>query len=260
LAAALRRTHRRLELPEPLTTLLRRERLVQMYRIAPGDAVAADVPTGATTEAQAAAHVLLAVAERLRRLAAAYGEWAEFDAEAYFDLSLAQTARLVHVVERVSTVHVVFYADQLLPTFQAAATCWQTEFRPAYLILRHALAAGHAPRAATLAFADHSLPQMVARWERLVQVVQATRAVLSDELGYWAANGSDEERARWRWVWPLNPAPGLPDALLPNLAQTPTLTLAVDFDLPAYRQPGRLRRLRRLQARRGQGRLRARSG
>jgi len=267
LAAALRRTQRRLALPEPLAVLLRRNPLVQMYRIPAGDAGAiGDAATenaateDVTTEAQAAAHVLLAVAERLRRLAAAYGEWTEFDVEAYFDLSVTQAARLVHVVERVSTVHVVFYADQLLPAFQTAAACWQTDFRPAYLALRRVLQADRAPRTAALAYADRSLPRMVARWERLVQVVQATRAVLSDELGYWAANGSDEERAQWRWAWPLDPAPGLPDALLPSLSQTPTLTLAVDFALPAYRQPGRLRRLRRLQARRGQGWLRARSG
>jgi hypothetical protein len=100
---------------------------------------------------------------------------------------------------------------------------------------------------------------MVRHWQRLVAVTQATRAALSDELSYWAANGGDEERGRWRWAWRLDPTPGLPAELLPPLAQTPTLTLAVDFPLPAHRQPGRIRRLRRLLARRHQSRLRPRS-
>lgn len=251
LATALRRTQRRLALPEPPPAPPPRDPLVQMYRI----------PAGAdpASEAHAAAHVLLAVAERLRRLAAAYGEWESFDVQAYFDLSASQAARLVHVAERVSTVHVTFYADLLLPAFRTAAAFWQTEFRPAYLTLRHALNHSDAPQTPIRSFAHDSLPGMVARWERLIQVTQATRAALSNELGYWAANGSSDERGRWRWAWSLDPAPGLPAALLPPLAQTPTLTLAVDFALPAHRQPGRLRRLRRLQARRNQGRRRARS-
>jgi hypothetical protein len=67
--------------------------------------------------------------------------------------------------------------------------------------------------------------------------------VLDNEIGFWATNGSSEEQARWRWAWSTDPAPGIHPHLLPALAQTPTLTLAVDFPLPTYRQPGRRRRL-----------------
>src|SRR4029079_18100240 len=77
------------------------------------------VPDGADgEEAVAAAHVVSAISERLRRLATAYAEWDTFDAPAYFDLSEAHSADMVRLVERVSTVHVVFFADLLLPSFQ----------------------------------------------------------------------------------------------------------------------------------------------
>jgi hypothetical protein len=64
-----------------------------------------------------------------------------------------------------------------------------------------------------------------------------------------AAGGGSEERARWRWAWARPAALGVAPALLPALDDVPTLTLAVDFPLPAARQPGRLRRLRRSYAR-----------
>jgi hypothetical protein len=92
-------------------------------------------------------------------------------------------------------------------------------------------------------FADRSQPQMLEHWQRLVSVIRATRALLDNEIAFWAANGSSDERARWRWAWATDPAPGISAELLPSLAQTPTLTLAVDFPLPTYRQPGRRRRL-----------------
>ena len=69
-------------------------------------------------EAASAVQALEDISDRLRRLHDAYGEWREFDAGAYFDLSHAQTRRLVRVSERVSTVHVTFYrrpAAALLP-------------------------------------------------------------------------------------------------------------------------------------------------
>jgi hypothetical protein len=94
-----------------------------------------------------------------------------------------------------------------------------------------------------MAFADRSQPQMLEHWQRLVATIRATRALLDNEIGFLAANGSSDERARWRWAWAVEPGPGLHAELLPALAQTPTLTLATDFPLPTYRQPGRRRRL-----------------
>jgi hypothetical protein len=235
---------------------LREDGLVQMYRIPPGQM------TAIGEEAQAAAHVLVAVADRLRRLSGAYGEWGKFDAGAYFDLSETQTTRLVRVVERVSTVHVTFFADLLLPAYQAAEAFWQESYRPQYRLLRTQLRNGGAQQTLlepVMAFADHCQPQMVDHWARLVQTVEQTRRLLSDEVGFWAANGGAEERARWQWAWRLPPAPGVAPGLLPELPAIPTLTLAVDFPLPAYRQPGRLRRLRIIRARRHLGRSRPRS-
>ncbi len=239
LAAALRRTHRRLELAIPVRLLLRHDPLVQMYRVLPSatgeDEIAA--------EAHAAAQTLMAVAERLRRLRTAYGAWRRFDASAYFDLSTAQTARLVRVEERVTMVHVVFWADALLPSFQRAEAFWQDDFRPHYLDLRAQLHQGDAPLAPVMVFADRSQPQMIECWQRLAAVIRATRALLSDDIRFWATNGADDERSRWRSAWDGDAAPGLAPELLPSPTQTPTLTLSVDFPLPTYRQPGRRRRL-----------------
>lgn len=272
LAAAIRRTHRRMEIPGSMRSLLRNHPVVQIYRVAPGSTagsiqskaeVKAKIKSEITieesvqSEAQSAAHMLVAVADRLRRLRGAYGAWRHFDACAYFDLTAPQLERLVQVHERVTMVHVLFYADALLPSFQSAEAFWQENFRPDYLDLRYHLRNGDYPLSPMMAFADRSQPQMLEHWQRLQAVIRATRALLDNEVGYWAANGSSDERARWRWAWATDPAPGIHADLLPSLAQTPTLTLAVDFPLPTYRQPGRRRRLAE---RRNRGRRRFRSG
>jgi hypothetical protein len=238
-----------------MRALLRHNPVVQMYRVSAGPV--GQVENSIQSEAQSAAQMLLAVADRLRRLRTAYGAWRHFDACAYFDLTVSQTERLVQISERVTMVHVLFYADALLPSFQSAEAFWQESFRPDYLDLRNHLHNGERPLAPIMAFADRSQPQMLEHWQRLQAVILATRALLDNEMGYWAANGSSDERARWRWAWASDPAPGISPGLLPALAQTPTLTLAVDFPLPTYRQPGRRRRLTE---RRDRGTRRYRSG
>jgi hypothetical protein len=241
-----------MEIPGSMRSLLRHNAVVQMYRVTAGSG-----ENSIQSEAQSAANMLMAVADRLRRLRGAYGAWRHFDASAYFDLTVPQTERLVHISERVTMVHVLFYADALLPSFQAAEAFWQERFRPDYLELRSHLRNGNRPLAPIMAFADRSQPQMIEHWQRLQDVIRATRSLLNNELGFWAANGSSDERARWRWAWSSDPAPGISPSLLPPLAQTPTLTLAVDFPLPPYRQPGRRRRLTE---RRDRGAIRYRSG
>lgn len=253
LAAALRRSHRWTEMPAPMRRLLQDNPLVQMYQVTPGQ--------GADTveaEAQAATHVLLAVAERLRRLNSAYGAWRHFDPGAYFDLTEPQTARLVRVAERVTSVHVTFFADMLLPAFQDAEAYWQEEYWPQYRRLRAHLTNGAAPLDPVMTFADHVQPEMAARWTRLLLVSARTRRLLRDELSFWAANGGADERAAWQRAWERAPAPGVAPQLLPELRAVPTLTLAVDFPLPAARQPGRLRRLRQNRERRQRQRARGR--
>ena len=249
LAAAIRRTHKRMELPGSMRTFLRRNAVVPMYQVSAGAVGAQRSAQSVQQEAQSAATMLMAVAERLRRLRAAYGAWRHFDAPAYFDLTEAQTSRLVQINERVTMVHVIFYADALLPSFQQAEAFWQESFRPDYVGLRNHLQDGDRPLEPVMHFADLSQPQMLDHWRRLVAVIQATRALLNNEIGFWAANGSSDERARWRWAWAIDPAPGIHAGLLPTLAKTPTLTLSVDFPLPPYRQPGRRRRLAERHAR-----------
>jgi hypothetical protein len=236
-----------MELPGSMRTLLRHNPVVPMYHITSGSATnaleEAIIHQSVQQEAQSAANTFMAIAERLRRLRSAYGAWRHFDASAYFDLTNPQTERLVQISERVTMVHVLFFADALLPSFQAAEAFWQEDFRPHYLELRSHLRNGDRPLEPVMAFADRSQPQMIDHWRRLVATLRATRALLDNEIGFWAANGSSDERARWRWAWTTDSAPGIASELLPSLAQTPTLTLAVDFPLPTYRQPGRRRRL-----------------
>lgn len=273
LAAAIRHTQRQMELATPIRTILCRDPVVQIYQVTSGLAGSGQAVSGTAAngtavngtvahetvenEAQSAAQMIIAVTERLRRLRVAYGAWRHFDAPAYFDLTQVQTDRLLQIQERVTMVHLVFYADALLPSFQAAEAFWQEDFRPTYLDLRNHLRQGDLPLAPVMSFADRSQPQMLEHWQRLDATIRATRALLDNEVGFLTANGSNDERIRWRWAWSVDPAPGIRPELLPSLAQTPTLTLGVDFPLPIYRQPGRRRRLAERHQR---GMLRYRSG
>lgn len=255
--------------------------LVPMYQVSPTSPEPA-------AEAAAAAQVIVAVADRLRRLAAAYSEWTDFDAEAYFDLTPAQTALLLDLTERVTSVHLSFFIDPLLPSFQEAVNYWQQYFQPHYLQMQHDLdhrqqmpqvsrrvlalavagaveevdrmggaeSGGHASGADAEAAVDPARrffqqvqPAMIARWQRLLTVAHHTRRLLADDPAFWALNAANDERLRRRWAWRNKPAAGIGAALLPKLSDVPTLTLSIDFPLPAYRQPGRLRRLRRGRAR-----------
>ncbi|MFN8467722.1 MAG: hypothetical protein U0X20_19335 [Caldilineaceae bacterium] len=209
--------------PLPTPSVLEPHLLTPMYRVQQGDV---------EQEASSAARLVSDLAERLRRLTSAYGEWEEFEVEPYFDLYGEQTALLVHVSERVSTVHVTFYADAVLPSFQAAVDFLAQDLAPA--------------RFQNGAYAT-AQAVMSTHWQRLVDVVLRTREHLAHDAGFLAANGAGEERSRCRSAWQSSAPEGLLPALAPPLAETPTLTLSIEFPLPAYRQPGRLRRLRRAQ-------------
>lgn len=238
LAAALRMMDGALFAPED--SFARPERLAPMYHIS---------GKGVEEEATSAAYVVGQVAERLRRLAAAYGEWEHFDAPAYFDLSCEQATALVKIVERVSTVHVVFFCDQLLPSFRDAALFWSGRFSPAFLQMRQE------PVLAEQVYCELQ-PVMVERWQQLLAVIRTARTILAEDVGFLATNGAHDERERWQRWWAAPAHPGLDEALMPPLAQVPTLTLTLDFALPAHRQPGRLRRLRANRDRRRRARKR----
>lgn len=209
-------------------------------------------------EARAVAHLTCEIAERLRRMDNAYAEWNSFDPTAFFDMSQIQADHLIRVVERFSTVYVVFFVDALLPTFWTAEQFWVERFMPAYHSAHsthsHAdsVDAGSHPGESlppTSAFQiDYSrsvLPSMIEKWENLLYVSREARRILADHIGYLAVNGSQEERARNRNSWSIPPSPGLPQSLCPDLTLLPTLTLSFEFTLPAVRQRGRLQRLRR---------------
>jgi hypothetical protein len=188
-------------------------------------------------EAEAVSHVVEHVAERLRRLASAYGEWHKFDAPAYFDLSSGQARSLVKVTERVSTVHVLFFVDLLLPSFQTAAAYAVETFAHGYLQARQ-------EPVLIEQFYRCTQPMLVNYWQQLNKVIHQARAMLANDLGFLALNGAQEERERWRTSWSYQPPSGLAAELTPHLDDVSTLTLSFDFPLPAHRQPGRLRRLR----------------
>ena len=214
--------------------------LVPMYRVDNG---------GIAEETQAAVHVIGGAIDRLQRLSQAYGEWRQFDAGAYFDLTRRQTDALIMLTERVSTVHVTLFADLLLPSFRRAATFWLSHFTPAHAASRLSMATVD-PAPFDDDFISQTQPAMVDYWEQLNRVVWSVRKAMADDPGFMATVAAPEERARWRRFWYEKPVPGLGSVLAPPLESVPTLTLSYDFPLPAFRQSGRLRRLRKGRARR----------
>ena len=200
--------------------------------------------TGAK-EAQAAVTIVSQVADRLRRLSKAYGEWKEFDIPAFFDLWPDHARCLVTLEERVSTVNVTFYADLLLPSFQRIEQHWAQEFFPAYLSAQPFPNGAKDSTSFTAHFLEFEQPKMHTYWDRLLGVVSEARRELWNDIGFLGATAGGDEKAQWQWAWRDPPPPGLHKLLLPSLRQLPTLTLGVEFPLPAYRQPGRVRRLRR---------------
>ena len=241
LAAGIRQTDR-FALPVSVATLFEKSPLVPVYQVADGSV---------EREISAAAETIGVVADKLRRLVGAYGEWRHFDAPAYFDLFPEQTALLLHISERVSTVHVTFYADLLLPTFRRAERIWAKEFFPAYQAARPFTRTGKRPSVYLEHFVEMDQPKLLAYWERLWAVVNGARQILSDDIGFLASSGGSDERNRWRATWPLHPAAGLDSRLLPDLETIPTVTLTMIFPMPIHRQSGRMRRLRRMWERRG---------
>lgn len=232
LAAALRQMNSSninfVPVPLPVSTTL-----PPMYRIRNGHL---------EEEAEAASRLVSEVAERMRRLTAAYGEWHDFDAAAYFDLPREFATDLVRVVERVNTVHVVVFTDLLLPSFQQAATFWATEMIAAYQTRTTAVSAYRH-------FFEEVQPAMIVAWQQLLTVLAATRARLAEDVGFLTTTAATDERMRWQPLWRSDPVAELDQALAPALPTILTLTLAIDFPLPAQRQPGRIRRLRRNRAR-----------
>lgn len=241
LAAGIRQTDR-FALPVSVAALFEKSPLVPVYQMEDG---------AVEREISAAAETIAVVADKLRRLVGAYGEWRSFDAPAYFDLYPEQTALLIHISERVRTVHVTFYADLLLPTFRRTERIWAEEFFPAYQAARPFTRTSQRPSVYREHFLAMDQPKLLAYWERLWAVVSGARRILSDDIGFLASSGGSDERNRWRAVWPTRPAAGLDARLLPALETVPTVTLTMTFPLPTHRQSGRLRRLRRMWERRG---------
>ena len=196
-------------------------------------------------EVQTAVSTIAQVADKLRRMARAYGEWQEFDVPAFFDLWPEHAPHLVHIEERVSTVNVTFFADLLLPSFQRTEQYWAREFFAAYQTARPPLNASPDSSSFTAHFIDFEQPKMWAYWDKLLSVMSETRRELWNDIDFLAATGGGEEKAHWQWAWRSPAPPGLDRRLLPPLQQLPTLTLGVEFPLPASRQPGRVRLLRR---------------
>jgi len=214
--------------------------LVPAWRVAPKGALLASV----ADEAQAAAHVVRHALDRMHRLRAAYGEWADFDAGAYFDLSAHQTALLVEGAERLTAVHITLHADLLLPRVRQALQTW---CQTATLLDPQPPCADEERL--------NAMAQMAADWKAAVAVVVATRRLLAGEIGYLSANAANEERRRWlEGQHTGSDSPERAEIRLPGwfpgllAGAVPTLTLAADFPLPAWRQPGRRRRLQRARA------------
>lgn len=211
--------------------------LAQVYRAPENEPLA---------EATGAAYAVAHAVDRLQRLPAAYGEWGHFDAAAYFDLSRAQAELLVRVTERATSVHVTFFADLLLPSMRRALRTWvQGDWHGA----DGALDGEHFEHWAT---AERT--RLAEDWQRAAEMALEVRALLLANIGFLATNDGNEER--WHWAREAerrsSDGAGLAGRLWAggDPASAPTLTLAVDFPLPAWRQPDRTRRLRRNRDRR----------
>ena len=196
-------------------------------------------------ESQTAVTTVSQVADRMRRMAKAYGEWKEFDISAFFDLWPEHARRLIALEERVSTVNVTFYADMLLPSFQRVEQYWAQEFFPAYQSAQSFARGTENSSIFTAHFLEFEQPKMCAYLDKLMAIVSDARRELWNDIGFLGATAGGDEKANWQWAWRIPPPPGLDERLLPPLRQLPTLTLGIEFPLPAYRQPDRLRRLRR---------------
>lgn len=291
LAAAIRETHFREFATSTAQFCAPQRNLVQMYRVLAGETLKeANLAHGApgsqawvqdvADEAHSAATVAGDVAERLRRLSGAYGEWKNFDAPAYFDIPQPQADLLLNISERVSSVYIHFQMDLLLPSFGVAESYWANHFAPAYHAAniaqigqtdpaddsgrhhfnrqreseggRGGLGGGTGVTALSNnnddPFVEDFLaavqPTMLLHWQRLMAVIQKTRQILADDIGYLTTNGGEDERSRYDHHWRRDPAPGLAAELLPALDHIPTLSLTFTFPLPVHRQSGRLRRLR----------------
>lgn len=187
-------------------------------------------------EAASAAHAVRHAVDRLQRMARAYGEWSAFDAAAYFDLTEDQVELIVQLNERVTTVHVTFYADLLLPRFQMALQ--------AHAELMTALQYGDA-QSLQVVGPPGSGERALKAWEDAAQVTRLARRLLSGDIGYMTVGSGHEEQ--WCWQREADSASARPNSR-PDIRGAPSLALVIDFPLPAWRQPGRVRRLMRHRA------------
>lgn len=219
LALALHRWRQRVS-PPPVDEALKPPALAPMYRLSAGSVA---------EEARTAAQLTAEVAERMRRLTRAYGEWRVFEPGPYFDLTPRQVELLTHIVERVSTVHVVFHIDVLLPAFQAVQN----------------YAAQMAPNTGSVEQIEMIHETLLERWRRLLEVIDGARIHLAEDVNFLGLSGAREEQERWLPIEHVASLNGSADWLLAGRRTLPSLTLSIDFPLPAFRQPGRKRRLRR---------------
>lgn len=223
LAAALRAWQTGADVAS-VAKVLQPRTLAPMYRLA--DRLAAD---NLDAEAQAAAQLTSEVAERMRRLKRAYGEWRIFEPAPYFDLTPVQAALLTCVTERVATVHVAFYVDALLPTFQDTQR----------------YAARFAAHSGSTEHSDMVYATLASHWRRMLAVVDAVRRRLRHDVGFLALNAAAEEQKRWAATQHLAGATGDQPWCAQKRSHFPSLTLSIEFPLPAFRQLGRKQRLRR---------------
>src|SRR5690606_713960 len=123
----------------------------------------------AIAEAESGAHMVRHIIDRLQRLRGAYGEWQHFDAPAYFDLTREQANLLIAVSERVTAVHVIFYADLLFPSLRAALQLWAGEATTAAV----RVPAGQTVEALER-HGEQVLPELHRRWRHALAIIEHT--------------------------------------------------------------------------------------
>lgn len=181
------------------------------------------------------------LAQKLGRLAEAYGWWPVFDPGAYFDLYSGHMPLLCRHEETQTMVRVRLYCDLLLPAFRRAERYWVETFLPAY----SAGAGEHAEDAFGAYLVDEAIPELAARLDAAERGVRGVLDRLSGSVEVLNYLGGLEERIQSRPAPGAGIAPGLPRSLQRLPRQMPTLTLDLMFSRPqepAFTfDPGRLK-------------------
>jgi len=167
------------------------------------------------------------LAERLRRLPAAYPHWHRFDPAAYFDLRPEQVEAMVRIEALGATLDVTIYADLLSPAFRRAERFWAREFCPAYFVAgQKDVFDAH--------FWQRILPAMQRRLSEAREEISLAGETLfgQGDVTFLSVSAASDERASHQHRIPDD------ETLIILYRDLPTLTLRRSYDILEMIGPG----------------------